>query len=76
MLQPGEGGYSEKLVAAYDPFSAKVETLRALRSELILRWFSNGHKSLAIFSVDADDGVSLLAEIGSRSATLTVGRSA
>lgn len=60
-LQPGEGGYSKDLVAAYEPFSAKVETLRALRSQLILRWFSTGRKSLAIFGVDMDDGVSLLA---------------
>jgi protein-tyrosine kinase len=60
-LQAGEGGYSKDLVAAYDPFSDKVETLRALRSQLILRWFSAGHKSLAIFGADLDDGVSLLA---------------
>lgn len=60
-LQPGEGGYSKDLVAAYDPFSDKVETLRELRSQLILRWFSSGRKSLAIFGVDLDNGVSLLA---------------
>jgi protein-tyrosine kinase len=60
-LQPGEGNFSPDLVAAYQPFSAKVEMLRALRSELILRWFGAGRKSLAIFGADVDDGVSLLA---------------
>lgn len=60
-LQPGEGNLSSDLVAAYQPFSARVERLRALRSELILRWFGAGRKSLAIFGVDVDDGVSLLA---------------
>lgn len=60
-LQPGEGGYSPELVAAYQPFSAKVEMLRALRSQLIVRWFASGRKSLAIFGVDQDEGVDLLA---------------
>jgi chain length determinant protein tyrosine kinase EpsG len=60
-LQPEIGNFSKDLVAAYEPFSEKVETLRALRSELILRWFSSGQKSLAIFGVDMDEGVSLLA---------------
>lgn len=60
-LQPGEGNFSSDLVAAYQPFSPRVETLRALRSQLMVRWFGTGRKSLAIFGVDVDDGVSLLA---------------
>lgn len=60
-LQPGEGGFSDDLVAAYQPFSDTVETLRALRSQLILRWFGAGRKSLAVFGVDRDAGVSVLA---------------
>lgn len=60
-LQPGEGGFSEELVAAYQPFSDTVEALRALRSQLMLRWFGAGRKSLAVFGVDCDDGVSVLA---------------
>jgi protein-tyrosine kinase len=59
-LQPGDGGFSSALVAAYQPFSAKVEMLRALRSQLVVRWFGTGRKSLAIFGVDTDDGVNLL----------------
>lgn len=59
-LQAGQGNFSTDLVAAYQPFSRQVETLRAIRSQLMLRWFAN-HKSLAIVSVNADDGASLFA---------------
>jgi len=50
-LQPNEGRLDKRLVAAYQPFSPKVEALRALRSQLMLRWF-NGHsnKSIALVS--------------------------
>lgn len=60
-LQPGEGNCSPHLVAVYDPFSPQVETLRAVRSQLMLRWFARGHKSLAIAAVDQGDGASLFA---------------
>lgn len=60
-LQPGDAKFSDKLVAAYQPFSRQVETLRAVRSQLMLRWFARGHKSLVIASIDQDDGASLFA---------------
>jgi protein-tyrosine kinase len=60
-LQPGQGNYSEDLVAAYQPFSKQVEALRALRSQLMVRWFNEGYKSLAIVSPNAGEGVSYLA---------------
>lgn len=60
-LQAGEGGFSAHLLAAYQPFSAQVEALRALRSQLMLRWFARGNKSLAIISVDPSNGTSLFA---------------
>jgi chain length determinant protein tyrosine kinase EpsG len=59
-LQAGQGNFSPDLVAAYQPFSRQVETLRAIRSQLMLRWFAK-HKSLAILSVNADDGAALFA---------------
>ncbi|TFW16405.1 chain length determinant protein tyrosine kinase EpsG [Duganella callida] len=59
-LQKGESSYSPLLVAAYEPFSAQVETLRAVRSQLMLRWFAS-HKSLAIAGINAGDGVSIFA---------------
>jgi len=60
-LQPGQGNYSEDLVAAYQPFSKQVEALRALRSQLMVHWFNEGNKSLAIVSSRAGEGVSYLA---------------
>lgn len=60
-LTQGEGGFSKELVAAYAPFSAEVEALRALRSQLILRWFSEGYKALAVLAAKDSDGCSSLA---------------
>jgi protein-tyrosine kinase len=58
-LQPGQGNFAPELVAAYQPFSEQVETLRAIRSQLMLRWFANGRKMLAIASVNPGEGASL-----------------
>lgn len=60
-LHAGQGHYSEELVAAYQPFSPQVEALRTLRSQVMMRWISEGHKSLAIVSVHASEGSSYLA---------------
>ena len=60
-LAPGDGHFSPELVAAYEPFSLQVERLRALRAQLMLRWFSTGHKALAITGIHAGDGASYLA---------------
>ena len=51
-LQAGESSFSPHLVAAYDPFSPQVETLRAVRSQLMLRWFTRGRKSLTVVGID------------------------
>src|SRR5471032_2598092 len=60
-LQAGQGNYSPRLLAAYQPFSPQVEALRAIRSQLMLRWFARGRKSLVILGVDGGDGASLFA---------------
>jgi chain length determinant protein tyrosine kinase EpsG len=60
-LQVGQGNYPQSLIAAYQPFSAEVEALRTVRSELMLRWFVGGRKTLAIAGVQPGDGASLLA---------------
>lgn len=49
-LPEHEGSFSQDLVAAYHPFSKQVEALRALRSQLILRWFNEGNKALAVIA--------------------------
>ena len=59
-LQPGEGGFSEELVAAYLPFTPQVEAIRSLRSQLTLRWFSEEHKQLALVGLGPGVGCSLL----------------
>lgn len=60
-LHEGQGDFDPELVAAYQPFSPQVEALRALRSQLLLRWFSEGCKSLALVSANAGEGCSHLA---------------
>lgn len=60
-LLQGESKYSPKLVAAFQPFSPQVEVLRAIRSQLMLRWFARGRKSLVVLGIDSDDGASLFA---------------
>ncbi|MHB1053029.1 MAG: chain length determinant protein tyrosine kinase EpsG [Thiobacillus sp.] len=60
-LSPGEGRFSPDLIAAYEPFGEQAEQLRALRSQLMLRWFSNRNKTLTIAGINAGDGASYLA---------------
>jgi chain length determinant protein tyrosine kinase EpsG len=58
----GEHGVSEDLIAAYLPQSELVEPLRALRSQIILRWYNNANrKVLAITSAERGEGRSWLA---------------
>lgn len=60
-LQLDQCAFSKDLIAAYQPFSSQVEALRALRSQLILRWFNEKNKALAVISVTPGDGGSHLA---------------
>jgi len=62
-LLRGESPLSENLVAAYAPFTPQVEALRALRSQLMLRWFDTdiSHKALAIVSAERGEGRSFIA---------------
>lgn len=56
-----ESGLSPALTAATDPYSKEAETLRSVRSELLLRWFDDGRKTLAVGSAGVDEGASYLA---------------
>lgn len=62
-LLKGESVISEELIAAYQPFCAQVESLRALRSQLMLRCFTGDdkRKSLAIVSPERGEGRSFIA---------------
>lgn len=59
-LVPGQGSHSPELIAAYKPFSPRMEALRALRSQLMLRWFDQNRKSLAIVTPDSGNGASFV----------------
>lgn len=59
--QAGQGNFSAELVAVYLPFSAQVEALRALRSQLVSRWFTARSSSLAVVGAQAGDGSSYIA---------------
>lgn len=62
-LLRGESAISESVVAAYEPFTARVESLRALRNQLMWRWFETGEerRALAITGAERGDGRSFLA---------------
>jgi len=60
-LMAGEGGFDPHLVAAYDPFCPQMESLRSIRSQLMLRWFDPERRALAIVGTDDRDGADLLA---------------
>ncbi|TAK61991.1 chain length determinant protein tyrosine kinase EpsG [Methylobacter sp.] len=60
-LMANEDSFSRELVAAYQPFSAQVEALRAVRGQLMLRWFINVHKTLALVSPSRGEGRSCMA---------------
>jgi receptor protein-tyrosine kinase len=60
-LTPDQTSFSHSLVAAFDPFSKQVESLRSLRTQLMLRWFERGFKAISISSPQKDNGVSELA---------------
>jgi protein-tyrosine kinase len=54
---------SNELVAAFAPFHPRTEELRALRTQLLIRWYNPeaGRNALVIVSPDAGEGRSYLA---------------
>jgi chain length determinant protein tyrosine kinase EpsG len=62
-LLRGQSTVSEEIIAAYAPFTPQVEALRALRSQLMLRWFSTdpAHRALAVVSAARKEGRSYIA---------------
>ncbi|XZG69468.1 chain length determinant protein tyrosine kinase EpsG [Chitinibacteraceae bacterium HSL-7] len=57
-LKKGEGGLSDELLAAYNPFDKRVEALRSLRGQLMLRWVAGGNKSVLFAGYDHGSGAS------------------
>jgi protein-tyrosine kinase len=60
-VRGGESGASPMLISAYRPFDTAAESFRMLRSQLALRWFDHGHKTLAIGGPRAGCGASTMA---------------
>ncbi len=62
-LLPGNESISSELVVAYEPFHPRAEELRALRTQLLMRWSNTkvGHRVLAIVSPGSGEGRSYVA---------------
>jgi protein-tyrosine kinase len=60
-IPAAEASLNPGLTAATAPYSKEAEALRTARAELLLRWFNDGRKTLAIGSARADEGASYLA---------------
>ena len=62
LARGGEHGVADDVIAGYNPQSEMVEPLRALRSQLTLRWLNDpNHKMIAITSPGRGEGRSWLA---------------
>jgi len=62
LARGGVGGVADDVIAAHQPQSEAVEPLRALRSQLILRWFNAAtRKVFAVTSAERGEGRSWLA---------------
>jgi protein-tyrosine kinase len=61
LVVPGESDLSPAIVAAYQPYCARAEELRTLRSKLALRWIGRGNRALAVIEANAGNGCSVLA---------------
>lgn len=57
-LMPSRSQLSKELVAAFTPVTSAVENLRAVRNQLMLRWFGANpeNRTIAIVSTDSGDG--------------------
>ena len=57
----GHQRLSPELIAIFQPYAPQVEALRVLRGQLMMRWFNDEHRTLAIVSAKAGEGCSYLA---------------
>jgi receptor protein-tyrosine kinase len=60
-LKSGQAVLGPELVAAHDPFGVQAETIRDLRTQLMVQWIGAERKVLAIVSPGTGDGRSHLA---------------
>jgi len=60
-LVQGQSNLQPALYTAYEPTSPATEAVRSLRSQLVLRWFKEQSKTLAVLGARAGAGASTLA---------------
>jgi chain length determinant protein tyrosine kinase EpsG len=60
-VEVGGSWMNPALVAAHKPFDAAAEAIRGLRSQLLLRWFTDRRKALAVSGPRAAAGTSTIA---------------
>lgn len=62
-LLPGQSPVSDEVVAAYAPTLPRMEAMRGLRTQLMLRWFdgSPASKAVALLSAERKEGRSFIA---------------
>ena len=61
ILRPGDASLCPELVAAHEPMGAHAEALRVIRAQLVLRWFKDQSRALAVIGARARAGASQLA---------------
>ncbi|MET0497396.1 MAG: polysaccharide biosynthesis tyrosine autokinase [Steroidobacteraceae bacterium] len=61
VVQGGDSKLAADVFSARDPFSARAEAIRGLRSQLALTWFNERRRSLAVVGSDPDAGSSIVA---------------
>ena len=59
-LVSNDSSFSPSLIAAHHPYSKPVETLRALRSQLMLHWFGGHRKYLSLVGMNEEDGAKIV----------------
>ncbi len=62
-LEAGTEDVSREVIAAFNPYHPRVEEMRALRTQLLIRWYNpqTGNRALAIVSPGAREGRSYVA---------------
>ena len=62
-FSPSSDGPSRELVAAFAPFHPRTEEIRALRTQLLIRWYNpeQGRKTLVVASPERGEGRSYVA---------------
>lgn len=60
ILSGGKGGLSQELITGYQSSGEQIEAFRALRTQLMLRWFNENRKVLSVISPGREEGRSYL----------------